>query len=340
METHSMTRRGRPRGFTLIELLVVIFIIGLLCALVLPAVQSAREAARRAGCANNLRQVALAALNYHEAVGCFPMGTPSSAYPSSGPYPYVGHSLLVAILPQLDNVALFNSINFIQNIYQYANQTAHATSLGILQCPSDPLISVPFRFGIAYLDIPAGEFVVAFSSYAGCSGTWYHLTPDLARLRALAATDNGIFYANSATRAADIIDGSSNTLLIGERCKPQPVDTMPNLFWWFDGFAGDTLFSTFYPIGYSGFGMSRQDGPLYMTAKSLHPQGANFALADGSARFIKRTIQSWPIDPNSGMPNYVRGGPRGEYVVYPGTTLGVYQALSTRNGREAVGGDF
>jgi prepilin-type N-terminal cleavage/methylation domain-containing protein/prepilin-type processing-associated H-X9-DG protein len=336
-----MARREAERGFTLIELLVTIFVIGLLCALLLPAVQSAREAARRASCANNLRQVALAVQNYHEAVGCFPMGTPYYSFPTIGVY--AGHSLLVAILPQLDHPALFNAINFSQNIYQYANQTVHATSLGVLQCPSDPFVSTTFQFGNAYLDIPIGQFVVAYASYAGCSGTWYHLAPDLARTASLAATDNGIFFANSATRVAHVVDGTSNTLLLGEHCKMTPSGPLPpSPYWWFDGYFGDTLFNAFYPIGYWGMdlGGGGETGYLNMTARSLHPGGANFALTDGSVRFIKKSIQSWPVDAETGLPMYVRGSATSKFVVFPGTTPGVYQALSTRNGREAVGGAF
>src|SRR5499427_5217566 len=124
------------QGFTLIELLVVIAIIAVLISLLLPAVQAAREAARRAQCVNNLKQLALAAHNYHDINGTLPMGCP--LYRFADVDIALGHGFFVAMLSQLEQQSLFNATNFSCNIYTYANQTVQTTKLGILHCPSDP----------------------------------------------------------------------------------------------------------------------------------------------------------------------------------------------------------
>src|SRR3979411_2123013 len=109
--------RHDSRGFPIIELVFVVTIVSLLAALLLPAVQAAREAARRIQCTNNLKQLALAAHNYESANGCFPVGSPvkvatySAGWIKAGDYDW-GHSIFVAMLPQMEQNALFNAVNF------------------------------------------------------------------------------------------------------------------------------------------------------------------------------------------------------------------------------------
>ncbi|MHB1555887.1 MAG: DUF1559 family PulG-like putative transporter, partial [Isosphaeraceae bacterium] len=169
-----MSRRSRrfsSRGFTLIELLVVIAIIAVLIALLLPAVQAAREAARRAQCVNNLKQIALAAMNYHDQQGSFPVGAILKPDVDFG-FTYVeDQSTFVSMLGQFDQMPLYNAMNFSRSIYSGPNSTVYATGLTSLWCPSDGQIAGKrSSFGV-YADNP--NLTVAYTSYAGCAGTWY-----------------------------------------------------------------------------------------------------------------------------------------------------------------------
>src|SRR5262245_5815679 len=129
----AVGRREASRGFTLIEVLVVIAIIGILIALLLPAVQAAREAARRAHCVNNLKQIALATSNYHDAWGCYPQGIHFT-------FNFTTASQHVALLPFVEQGPLFNSINFDWNMNSYENTTIWGSVRPTLfVCPSDTM---------------------------------------------------------------------------------------------------------------------------------------------------------------------------------------------------------
>jgi prepilin-type N-terminal cleavage/methylation domain-containing protein/prepilin-type processing-associated H-X9-DG protein len=358
--TSHPRRAAVPHGFTLIELLVVISIIALLIALLLPAVQAAREAARRAQCTNNLKQLALALHNYESANGCFPMGglttiaNFSAGWIIAGDY-LPGHGIFVAILPQMEQQALYNAVNFSTSIYLSSNLTIQRTQVNALLCPSDSdawQIDQPDEWNT---DFPLSEFRVSHGSYDGCTGTWCHETegpPATPSLATLTAQDNGIFYQNSRTRIADVTDGMSNTFLLSERVTYPKYQK--DLNWWIDGELGGSLFDTLTamnpqrlvwtvalpnPTGDPGV----EDNALWNSSSSLHPGGANFAMADGSVRFLKETIQSWPVD-QFGNPTGIRDG-NGTfdgttlYTLLPGTRLGIYQALSTRSGGELVSAD-
>jgi prepilin-type processing-associated H-X9-DG protein/prepilin-type N-terminal cleavage/methylation domain-containing protein len=194
-----------PRlAFTLIELLVVIAIIGLLIGLLLPAVQKVREAAARTQCSNNLKQIGLACQNYHDANGSFPPG-----YLTAGPYSdgatdtAPGWGWAAFLLPCVEQDNLYRQLNFAQPVPKSpAIQTVIKTYL----CPSDiypaAAFAVPDAFGAAVAQ-------AAPSSYAACVGG--------DESEADGPTGQGIFYRNSRTRLTDVTDGTSNTLLVGER---------------------------------------------------------------------------------------------------------------------------
>lgn len=212
----------RRVGFTLVELLVVIAIIGVLVGLLLPAVQAARESARAMQCKNNLKQIGLALHNYESTYRAFPPGFISETtgvWPGGGndPVPEIGPgwSALAMILPQIEESALYELIDFDLPISASANQPARASNVPGYRCPSDTwqgAVSVwPATIGIH--DLAATSYVGllggADPTGNGPTGTYlarYEETPF-----------NGMFHRNKAIRHADILDGTSNTIGMGER---------------------------------------------------------------------------------------------------------------------------
>ena len=340
-----MIRHGpRLRGFTLIELLVVITIIGLLIALLLPAVQSAREASRRAGCANNLRQLGLAALNYESANATLPPG--EFGAPADGrPGLTTGLSVFVRILPFADGATVFNAANFSIQAITTANGTVASAGVGILWCPSDPYVSESHVADSDY-GAPAGTNIRQHhTSYGGCQGTWGHeiLTTNPAYTAQL-ANMNGTVFSGAAVRLADVTDGTGTTVLFAETAYGQiPKDGDRQLSrWWNTGYPADTMVETRYPLNGPLRGvpyLSSNSENWAMIVGSFHPGGANVGFCDGSVRFVKDSISSVPFDPaTGGVPAILLDQPTGLYSIAPGTRLGVWQTLSTRNLGEVVNG--
>jgi prepilin-type N-terminal cleavage/methylation domain-containing protein/prepilin-type processing-associated H-X9-DG protein len=342
LKSSSRQRCPDPRGFTLIELLVVISVIAVLVAFLLPAVMAAREAARRAQCANNLKQLALACHSYEVAFGTFPIGVPmmldpDPAFGSLG----ISQSIFVSLLGELEQQPLYNAVNFSRSIYASANYTIFGTGLDVLWCPSDPTIQKAVKY--VFLEPPL-EATVHYTSYAGCTGVFNPepwLYPDPLNRRRIAQM-NGLFIVQSSIPLSDIKDGTSNTLLLSERAHGLlSGDPLNYWHWWADAIAVDTRFWTMFPI--NPFDKMRDTpesvvgGPYTSSASSFHSGGAQFAFADGSVKFLKDTINSWKIDPGTGFPIGVSEDGNGfltprDYNKY----FGVYQKLSTRSGGEVI----
>jgi prepilin-type processing-associated H-X9-DG protein len=348
MESSIMSRRislrTRPdrSGFTLVDVLVVISVIGLLIALLLPALQAARESSRRIQCAANLKQLALACHNYANVFGTLPIGIPRMYDPDPA-LNFFGESqsLFVSMLGQLDQEPLFNAVNFSRSIFASANATIYATGLEVLWCPSDPSIRMEVEYPL--FEDPLKE-KIRFSSYAGCTGIWYADLSDYpdpmnpARVNLI----NGLFTADRGIPFAEITDGTGQTMLLSERAHGLLTgDDLRFWHWWADSVSMDTRFWTIFPL--NPFRKIPDTHETYSSAytsaaSSFHPNGAYFAFADGSVRFLKDSISSWATD-GTGYPLGVSQDNRGIFHVKPGTRLGIYQMLSTRSGNESISAD-
>jgi prepilin-type N-terminal cleavage/methylation domain-containing protein/prepilin-type processing-associated H-X9-DG protein len=299
------------RGFTLIELLVVIAIIAVLIALLLPAVQAARAAARRIQCTNNIKQLGLATLNYESTHGIFPPGQMKMT--TKPPW---GITLYVNMLPFLEQQPLYNGWNFNYGYDNLYGTTARsATVISALLCPADIIPTNPIQNGTT-----SNEWY-GITSYGGNAGSQSHPFNQV--------TSDGIFFYTgpaapgfSQVTIASVTDGLSNTLFFGERSHYDPnydtfatpgwtffSQTMGMWGWWASSSGGyglsDVAESTYSPINYVvpiAYGSPGATGlsaatftttyeyPRINAFGSLHPGGANFAMVDGSVRFIKQSI--------------------------------------------------
>ncbi|ADB17963.1 protein of unknown function DUF1559 [Pirellula staleyi DSM 6068] len=288
---------SRRHAFTLVELLVVIAIIGVLVALLLPAVQAAREAARASQCKNNLRQVAIALHNHHDTFGAMPAGW-NGASPEEGP----GWGWNAAILPQMEQKPLFDRIQFGVSIADPASQSIRETVIPSLLCPSD---AHPKQFMIGggeeeheheegehhNIDEGPALFQMARSNYPGVFGSL--------EIEDAAPAGDGMFFFRSTTRFADVTDGTSNTLMAGER-----HSKLGGSVW--AGMVEGSAEAMARVVGISDHTPNHRDAH-FDDFSSYHPSGVHFALADASVRRFSDTID-----------------------------LAVYQALCTRGGGEVA----
>ena len=315
----------RPvRGFTLIELLVVIAIIAVLIALLLPAVQAAREAARRSQCVNNLKQMGLALANYENSHSSLPPGAIVFTYPAVDPLGIGtrGHTMFSFILPFLEQGNIGNSINFSvppnTAPYNYMQSTAFLTKINTYICPSDLQQTQTTT---------ASGNVYSQSSYSGMSGRvdtnqFYYGVPPCCGASAPSIQGDGVFMADYAYKLAQITDGLSNTIYVGEHSRflndPEPLMNWWNRYGNFVSVNGEFRAQVVAmsvarinsnlqvpEIDESGSLNTANSAPwgpfnwfynpLYWDGgqhgfRSFHPGGANFVFGDGSVRFLKQTM--------------------------------------------------
>ena len=355
---HGIQVRSPRRGFTLIELLVVIAIIAVLIALLLPAVQAAREAARRTQCVNNLKQLGLAAQNYHDTNGAFPSGSYSyqTVFGASPKY-NENFSCFVRMLPYMEQQNVYNATNFSLDYSFVDNITLTSLQLSALMCPSDGWIPValsPTNKGFMQSVPATGSWNQYFTSYGGCEGTFvqrYNLT--FASTPAEQQGCNGIIFGDGTVGMNQVTDGTSNTFIFGERAHTKissypgtAVKPSTQFHMWTSGFYTDTQVCTYFPPNAESSSASIGNMGIYYAnqTSSRHPGGVNFGFADGSVRFIKNSISSWSMVPGSSgqSPMWLPTGVTWVGFVYSinaGAMPGVYQQLATRAGGEIISAD-
>lgn len=288
---HSSCRSG----FTLLELLVVIAIVAILVALTLCAVQHARETANRASCINNLRQIGVALHNYHDTQGFFPPGVSAS-----NPYPFMGWS--ARLLPFVEQQSLWvqSQQAFARDPF-FRDDPPHigvATVIRLYCCPSDAQSQAPFYFGDGVR--------VAFSDYLGVEGTNQY-------------REDGMLFLDSRTRFADVTDGTSNTLFVGER----PPSPDGRLGWWYGGWGQSKDGSAEMILGAT----ERIVDPHYSQCPSISP-----GFAPGNIRNPCDTFHFWSHHPGGANFLFVDGS----IHFLPYASAPILPALATRNGGEVA----
>jgi prepilin-type N-terminal cleavage/methylation domain-containing protein/prepilin-type processing-associated H-X9-DG protein len=309
-------RKWRWRGFTLVELLVVIAIIGILVALLLPAVQAAREAARRMSCSNNLKQIGLALHNYHDTNKTFP-----NCYWNVSGTNRRG-STLVRLLPFIEQTSLYDQLDFRLDLWGQTlpdGTFARAARISVYECPSAGEDMADMATNVAPGHYTASEgptarsyagnpncscdamnqFYLPYIEHPAISGNQSHNDP----AGPFARQNGAIWYLSDI---ASMADGTSNTIMMGERLADCSVHARA---WGWFGSHGNGLNGTLIPINYDSchlqgdlselvdMGLSECNRDCTWNTefgfKSKHPGGCQFAFGDGSVHFLSQTIDHW-----------------------------------------------
>ncbi|MEP3479464.1 MAG: DUF1559 domain-containing protein [Fuerstiella sp.] len=286
---------GRRKAFTLIELLVVIAIIAILVSLLLPAVQQAREAARRTQCKNNLKQLGLALHNYHDVANSFPPG-----WVDQGPDADPAWNWTAMILPYLEQSNLYNQLNVGTNppvpvLDDPVLVALMQQPMTAFRCPSDtgPEINSDTNRQLTV----ATNISVALTNYVGNAGS--------NRIERFLPDADGVWTQNSKVKIRDITDGTSNTIAVGERSwSLENFDLRAGVLYMNDtSFANQTEFGGVYSLGSGQTSINCTDDTVCRRGfSSNHVGGGQFLLLDGSVRFVSENIDHSP-DFTSGVPN-------------------------------------
>ena len=319
-----MSRPSRTRAaFTLVELLVVIAVIGIFIALLLPAVQAAREAARRVHCSNNMKQIGLAVHGYHDVHKCFP---PGHIWMGGGPNWAAGYhktNWAIALLPYLEQEPLYDAYDHNAFNSDPVNKDVRETFLDVYACPSDGDgargILTP-RWGVAKFHNAQYQFG-SYRGVAGRTDTRYYMVADRGHWSTRLGWTNhprswrGMFHIicpglNGCERFSTVVDGSSNTLAVGETHRPEnddPADSRAT-YWAYSGESHIT--STLYPLAETirvrdywdcvaqvPGGKGCQFGAWF----SYHPGGISWLLCDGSVRHISVNVNMYTLSRLAGI---------------------------------------
>jgi len=323
-------RRRRP-AFTLVELLVVIAIIGILIALLLPAVQAAREAARRMQCTNNLKQLGLSLHNYHDTFKCFPVASIKYDVPNFSNN--VRHWTWGAfVLPYMEQKPLYDGLRMDERTFGQAwadnpdGRDLCKTPLETYVCPSGKSRN-PNTKRNNWAGANNGPGVSNYVACAGIGDPWNGgVDPPKPR------DSGGVFYINSARMFQDITDGTSNVFAIGERSDRCHAGYWPGI----NNTDGNGTGTTYAVVAVCRYKMNHPDekeAGCYRGFDSFHPDGANFLLCDGSVRFISELIE------------FKQGkNDKGNNTWWPNikntVQVGVYQMLANRQDGVAVPKSF
>jgi prepilin-type N-terminal cleavage/methylation domain-containing protein/prepilin-type processing-associated H-X9-DG protein len=302
---------SRRPAFTLIELLVVIAIVAILAALVLPAVQKVRDAAARLQCANNLKQIGIACLHYHDAAGSFPPGyttVPADAAPT---VTTPGWGWAVYLLPYLEQEPLYRHLNLGLPIEDPANAPWVQTPVPLYRCPADdgmpPAVPVPDQNGVAICQASPCSYAATFGK-----GDLFVDVP---------GPSEGVFYRNSQVRLAEITDGTSTTVLIGDRSWNQAQGVWAGAVnggvlhaGWRNPWPQATAPAYNFPLAHNNWINVRTDPDGGLDDfTSNHPGGVNLLFADGAVHFLAD-------------------------LTAPGLAHEAFMALGTRAGGEVISG--